>query len=183
MITHNDQYIAKESLTVPLLVVIMFGVFLYAFICASKFLSIFGAVFFGLIVAVYAYKYIRHGRTTLIIDSEAITIKDWGKTKIHYWHDIVRVYTEWRRSYTTFAQQWLTIETKIGDRRNEFYGICLFDLYCRSKSVRMAIEKYAGQCRFDYEASREAKRYVSKILLVSIVAFVVIFICLTYFSE
>ena len=183
MITYNDQYIAKESLTVPLLVVIMFGVFLYASICASKFLSIFGAVFFGLIVAVYAYKYIRHGRTTLIIDSEAITIKDWGKTKIHYWHDIVRVYTEWRRSYTTFAQQWLTIETKIGDRRNEFYGICLFDLYCRSKSVRMAIEKYAGQCRFDYEASREAKRYVSKILLVSIVAFVVIFICLTYFSE
>ncbi len=183
MITHNDRYIAKESLTVPLLVVIMFGVFLYASICASKFLSIFGAVFFGLIVAVYAYKYIRHGRTTLIIDSEAITIKDWGKTKIHYWHDIVRVYTEWRRSYTTFAQQWLTIETKIGDRRNEFYGICLFDLYCRSKSVRKAIEKYAGQCRFDYEASREAKRYVSKILLVSIVAFVVIFICLTYFSE
>lgn len=183
MITYNDQYIAKESLTVPLLVVIMFGVFLYASICASKFLSIFGAVFFGLIVAVYAYKYIRHGRTTLIIDSEAITIKDWGKTKIHYWHDIVRVYTEWRRSYTTFAQQWLTIETKIGDRRNEFYGICLFDLYCRSKSVRMAIEKYAGQSRFDYEASREAKRYVSKILLVSIVAFVVIFICLTYFSE
>lgn len=183
MITYNDQYIAKESLTVPLLVVIMFGVFLYASICASKFLSIFGAVFFGLIVAVYAYKYIRHGRTTLIIDSEAITIKDWGKTKIHYWHDIVRVYTEWRRSYTTFAQQWLTIETKIGDRRNEFYGICLFDLYCRSKSVRMAIEKYAGQYRFDYEASREAKRYVSKILLVSIVAFVVIFICLTYFSE
>lgn len=183
MITYNDQYIAKESLTVPLLVVIMFGVFLYASICASKFLSIFGAVFFGLIVAVYAYKYIRHGRTTLIIDSEAITIKDWGKTKIHYWHDIVGVYTEWRRSYTTFAQQWLTIETKIGDRRNEFYGICLFDLYCRSKSVRMAIEKYAGQSRFDYEASREAKRYVSKILLVSIVAFVVIFICLTYFSE
>lgn len=183
MITHNDQYIAKESLTVPLLVLIMFGVFLYASICASKFLSIFGAVFFGLIVAVYAYKYIRHGRTTLIIDSEAITIKDWGKTKIHYWHDIVRVYTEWRRSYTTFAQQWLTIETKIGDRRNEFYGICLFDLYCRSKSVRMAIEKYAGQSRFDYEASREAKRYVSKILLASIVAVIVIFICITYFSE
>lgn len=183
MITHNDQYIAKESLTVPLLVLIMFGVFLYASICASKFLSIFGAVFFGLIVAVYAYKYIRHGRTTLIIDSEAITIKDWGKTKIHYWHDIVRVYTEWRRSYTTFAQQWLTIETKIGDRRNEFYDICLFDLYCRSKSVRMAIEKYAGQSRFDYEASREAKRYVSKILLASIVAVIVIFICITYFSE
>lgn len=183
MITHNDQYIAKESLTVPLLVVIMFGIFLYASICVSKFLSIFGAVFFGLIVAVYAYKYILYGRTTLIIDSEAITIKDWGKTKIHFWQDIVRVYTEWRRSYTTFVEQWLTIETKIGDRRNEFYSICLFDLYCRSKSVRMAIEKYAGQYRFDYEASREAKRYVSKILLVSIVAFVVIFICLTYFSE
>ena len=183
MITHNDQYIAKESLTFPLLVVIMFGVSLYASIYTPKFLCIFGAVFFGLGVIVYAYKFIRHGRTTLIIDSEGITIKDWGKTKIHYWHDIVRVYTEWRRSYTTFAQQWLTIETKIGDRRNEFYGICLFDLYCRSKSVRMEIEKYAGQYRFDYEASREAKRYVSKIVLVSIVAFVVIFICLTYFSE
>lgn len=179
----NDRYIAKESLTFPLLVAVMFGVWVYASICTPKFWYIFGAVFFGLIVTVYAYKYIRHGRTTLIIDSEAITIKDWGKTKIHYWHDIIRVYTEWRRSYTTFAQQWLTIETKIGDKRKEFHNICLFDLYCRGKSVRKAIEKYAGLYRFDYEASREAKRYVSKILLVSIVAFVVIFICLTYFSE
>lgn len=179
----NNRYIAKESLTFPLVLVVIFVMCLYEAINTSETWFIIDVAFFGLILIVYAYKYIRYGRTTLIIDSEAITLKDWSKTKIHYWHDIVRVYTEWRRSYTTFAQQWLTVETKIGDRRNEFYGICLFDLYCRSKSVRKAIEKYAGQCRFDYEASREAKRYVSKILLVSIVAFVVIFICLTYFSE
>lgn len=75
----NNRYIAKESLTFPLLVVVMFGVFLDASICASNFLSIFGAVFFGLGVTVYAYKYIRHGRTTLIIDSEGITIKGIGE--------------------------------------------------------------------------------------------------------
>lgn len=71
MITHNDKYIAKESLTFPLLVAVMFGVYVYASICTPKF----GVVFFGLGVTVYAYKYIRHGRTTLIIDSEGITIK------------------------------------------------------------------------------------------------------------
>lgn len=55
----NDQYVAKESLTLPLVTVVMFGVVLYAVI--------------------------RHGRTTLIIDSEGITIKEWGKTRIYYW--------------------------------------------------------------------------------------------------
>ena len=183
MITHNDQYTAKESLTFPLVLVVIFVMCLYEAINTSETWFIIDTAFFGLILTVYAYKYIRHGRTTLIIDSEAITIKDWGKPKKHYWHDIVRVYTEWRRSYPTFAQQWLTVETKIGDKRNEFYGICLSDLYCRSKSVRKAIEKYAGQSRFDYEASRESLCYVAKMLLVVLVAFIVIFIYVTYFSE
>lgn len=185
MIKHNDQYIAKESLTFPLLVVIMFGVSLCASIYTPKFWCIFGAVFFGLGLAVYAYKYIRYGRTTLIIDSEAITIKDWGKTKTYYWWwDIVSVYTSWNVSYfARFVERRLSIKTSVNGEQYEFHDICLSDLYCRSKSVRKAIEKYAGQSRFDYEASREAKRYVSKIVLVSIVAVIVIFICLTLFSE
>lgn len=57
------------------------------------------------------------------------------------------------------------------------------DVCCRSKSVRKAIEKYTGQSRFDYEASRETKRYVSKIVLASVVAVIVIFIYVTYFSK
>lgn len=184
MITHNDQYIAKESLTVPLLVVIMFGVFLYASICASKFLSIFGAVFFGLIVAVYAYKYIRHGRTTLIIDSEAITVKDWGKTQIFYWIYIVSVYTELRITYVgLWDQQWLSIKTSVNGEQYEFQDICLSDLYCRSKSVRKAIEKYAGRSHFDYEASRKSRHYAAKMQLAALVAAIVIFICVTFFSE
>jgi len=161
----------------------MFGVFLYASICAYKILTIYGAVFFGLIVAVYAYKYIRYGRTTLIIDSEGITIKDWGKAKIYYWHDVVKVYTAWRISYVNFVRQWLSIKTSVNGEQYEFHDICLSDLYCRSKSVRKAIEKYAGQSYFDYNASREAKRYVSKIVLASIVAVIVIFIYITFFSE
>lgn len=185
MITHNDQYIAKESLTFPLLVVVMFGVSLYASIYTPKFWCIFGAVFLGLGVIVYAYKYIRHGRTTLIIDSEGITIKDWGKTTTYYWWwDIVSVYTYWNISYfARFVERRLSIKTSVNGEQYEFHDICLSDLYCRSKSVRKAIEKYAGQSRFDYEASRETKRYVSKILLASIVAVIVIFICITYFSE
>lgn len=184
MITHNNQYIAKESLTFPLLVAVMFGVWVYASICTPKFWYIFGAVFFGLGVAVYAYKYIRYGRTTLIIDSEAIMIKDWGKTKIHYWHDIVNVYTSWNVSYfARFVQRWLSIKTSANGNQHEFHNICLSDLYCRSKSVRKAIEKYAGESRFDYEASRESHRYVAKMLLVVLVVFIVIFIYVTYFSE
>lgn len=185
MITHNNQYIAKESQTFPLLVAVMFGMSLYASIYTPKFWCIFGAAFFGLGLAVYAYKYIRYGRTTLIIDGEGITIKDWGKTKTYYWWwDIVSVYTSWNISYfACFVERRLSIKTSVNGEQYEFHDICLSDLYCRSKSVRKAIEKYAGQSRFDYEASRETKRYVSKIVLASIVAIIVIFICITYFSE
>lgn len=184
MITHNDQYIAKESLTPLLVLVVMFVLGVYAAINTSEIWCVIGAVFFGFGVIIYAYKYIRHGRTTLIIDSEAITVKDWGKTQIFYWIYIVSVYTESRIAYVgLWNQQWLSIKTSVNGEQYEFQDICLSDLYCRSKSVRKAIEKYAGQSRFDYEASREAKRYVSKILLASIVAVIVIFICITYLSE
>ena len=111
----NNRYIAKESLTSPLLVTVMFGVSLYVSIYTPKFWCIFGAVFFGLGVAVYAYKYIRYGRTTLIIDSEGITIKDWGKTKTYnWWWDIVSVYTSWNVSYfARFVERWLRIKTSV----------------------------------------------------------------------
>ena len=70
----NDRYIAKESLTFPLLVTVMFVMCLYEAINTSETWFIIDTVFFGLIVTVYAYKYIRHGRTSLIIDSKAIII-------------------------------------------------------------------------------------------------------------
>lgn len=184
MITHNDQYIAKESLTPLLVLVVMFVLGLYAAINTSKLWCVIGAVFFGFGVIIYAYKYIRHGRTMLIIDSEAITVKAWGKTQIFYWIYIVSVYTELRIAYVgLWDQQWLSIKTSVNGEQYEFHDICLSDLYCRSKSVRKAIEKYAGQSRFDYEASQKSKNYVTKIVLASIVAVIVIFICLTYFSE
>lgn len=81
----NDRYIAKESLTPLLVSVVVFVLGLYAAINTSEIWCVIGAVFFGLGVAVYAYKYIRYGRITLIIDSEGITIKDWGKTKTYNW--------------------------------------------------------------------------------------------------
>lgn len=112
MITHNDQYIAKESLMFPLVLVVMFGLSLYAAIYTSKIWCILGIVFFDLGVSVYAYKYIRYGRTTLVIDSKGITIKNWGKTKIYYWHDVIKVYTAWRTSYATFVRQWLSIKPR-----------------------------------------------------------------------
>ena len=179
MITHNNQYIAKESLTFPLLVTVMFGMSLYASIYTPKFWCIFGAVFFGLGVAVYAYKYIRYGRTTLI------TIKDWGKTKTYnWWWDTVSVYTSWNVSYfARFVERRLSIKTSVNGEQYEFHDICLSDLYCRSKSVRKAIEKYTGQSRFDYEASQKSKSYVSKIVLTVMVATIIIFICVTCFSE
>ena len=185
MITHNNQYIAKESLTFPLLVTVMFGMSLYASIYTPKFWCIFGAVFFGLGVAVYAYKYIRYGRTTLIIDSEGITIKDWGKTKTYnWWWDTVSVYTSWNVSYfARFVERRLSIKTSVNGEQYEFHDICLSDLYCRSKSVRKAIEKYAGQSRFDYEASRKSRHYAAKMQLAALVAAIVIFICVTFFSE
>ena len=184
MITHNDQYIAKESLTFPLVLGVIFVMCLYEAINTSETWFIIDVAFFGWILIVYAYKYIRYGRTTLIIDSEAITIKDWGKTKIYYWHDIVNVYTSWNVSYfARFVQRWLSIKTSANGNQHEFHNICLSDLYCRSKSVRNAIEKYAGESRFDYEASQKSKSYVSKIVLTVMVATIIIFICVTCFSE
>lgn len=47
---------------------------LYEVINTSETWFIIDVAFFGLILIVYAYKYIRHGITTLIIDSEEITI-------------------------------------------------------------------------------------------------------------
>lgn len=181
----NDRYIAKESLTPLSVSVVMFVLGLYAAINTSEIWCVLGAVFFGLGVAVYAYKYIRYGRTTLIIDSEGITIKDWGKTKTYnWWWDIVSVYTSWNVSYfARFVERRLSIKTSVNGEQYEFHDICLSDLYCRSKSVRKAIEKYAGQSRFDYEASQKSKNYVTKIVLASIVAVIVIFICITCFSE
>lgn len=134
MITHNNQYIAKESLTFPLLVTVMFGMSLYASIYTPKFWCIFGAVFFGLGVAVYAYKYIRYGRTTLIIDSEAITVKDWGKTQIFYWIYIVSVYTELRIAYVgLWDQQWLSIKTSVNGEQYEFQDISYLTCIAEAK--------------------------------------------------
>lgn len=134
MITHNNQYIAKESLTFPLLVTVMFGMSLYASIYTPKSWCIFGAVFFGLGVAVYAYKYIRYGRTTLIIDSEAITVKDWGKTQIFYWIYIVSVYTELRIAYVgLWDQQWLSIKTSVNGEQYEFQDISYLTCIAEAK--------------------------------------------------
>lgn len=85
--------------------------------------------------------------------------------------------------FARFVQRWLSIKTSANGNQHEFHNICLSDLYCRSKSVRKAIEKYAGPSRFDYEASQESKSYVSKIVMASIIAVIVIFICITCFSE
>ena len=180
----NDRYIAKESLTPLLVSVVMFVLGLYAAINTSEIWCVLGAVFFGFGVIIYAYKYIWYGRTKLIIDSEAITIKDWGKTQIFYWIYIVSVYTELRIAYVgLWDQQWLSIKTSVNGEQYEFQDICLSDLYCRSKSVRKAIEKYAGQSRFDYEASRKSRHYAAKMQLAALVAAIVIFICVTFFSE
>ncbi len=92
--------------------------------------------------------------------------------------------TYWNVSYfARFVERRLSIKTSVNGEQYEFHDICLSNLYCRSKSVRKAIEKYAGQSRFDYEASRESRRYAAKIVLASIVAIIVIFICITYFSK
>ena len=73
-IMSNDRYIAKESLTFPLLVTVMLVMCLYEAINTSEIWFIIDVAFFGFILIVYVYKYIRYGRTTLIIDSEEITI-------------------------------------------------------------------------------------------------------------
>ena len=177
-VKHQNMYIAKESLTFPFFVVVMFGLFLYASICTPKFLCIFGTVFFGLGVAMYAYKYIRYGRTTLIIDNEGITIKDWSKTTTYCWGEVASVYTSWRMTLP-LVQQWLTIKTSGDGQQYWFHDICLSNLYCREKSVRKAIEEYAWHPVFDYTARHENNRYVARICVAAIVAVIAIFICLT----
>lgn len=130
----NDRYIAKESLTPLLVSVVMFVLGLYAAINTSEIWCVLGAVFFGFGVIIYAYKYIRYGRTTLIIDSEAITIKDWGKTQIFYWIYIVSVYTELRIAYVgLWDQQWLSIKTSVNGEQYEFQDISYLTCIAEAK--------------------------------------------------
>ena len=84
-----DKYIAQESFTAPTLCVVMTAWCIWAGCTEGwNILSVGGLVFFAIGMVVYIFKYVKYGRSVLIIDELGITIKYWRKNEIQHWEEI-----------------------------------------------------------------------------------------------
>ncbi len=74
---NTDKYIAKESFTAPILCVVMTAWGIWAGCTEGwNILSVGGLVFFAICMVVYIFKYVKYGRSVLIIDEFGITLVD-----------------------------------------------------------------------------------------------------------
>ena len=92
-----DKYIAQESFTAPTLCVVMTAWCIWAGCTEGwNILSVGGLVFFAIGMVVYIFKYVKYGRSVLMIDETGITIKDWHKNKLLHWDEIEKCDIAWR---------------------------------------------------------------------------------------
>lgn len=172
---NTDKYIAQESFTAPTLCVVMTALCVWTGCTDSwNILSLGGLVFFAIGVVIYIFKYVKYGRSILIIDEAGITIKDWSKNEILHWDEIEKCDIAWRTAMG-HCSRWLSIKTSSG-KREQFHDVRLSGKLCRNRSVRQAIEKFGGPEIFDYESSRKQNRYVATIAIIALFAVFIIFI-------
>ncbi len=172
---NTDKYIAKESFTAPILCVVMTAWCIWAGCTESwNILSVGGLVFFAIGMVVYIFKYVKYGRSVLMIDETGITIKDWHKNKLLYWDEIEKCDIAWRTAMG-HCFRCLGIKTLAG-KREKFHDVRLSGKLCRNRSVRQAIEKFGGTEIFDYEGSSQQNRYVVNIMIFTLLAVFVFFI-------
>ena len=154
---NTDKYIAKESFTAPILCVGMTAWCIWVGCTEGwNILSVGGLVFFAIGMVVYIFKYVKYGRSVLMIDETGITIKDWRTAMGHCF-------------------RCLGIKTLAG-KREKFHDVRLSGKLCRNRSVRQAIEKFGGTEIFDYEGSSQQNRYVVNIMIFALLAVFVFFI-------
>lgn len=173
-----DKYIAKESFTAPILCVVMTAWCIWTGCTEGwNILTVGGLVFFTFGIVVYIFKYVKYGRSVLMIDEAGITIKDWSKNEILHWDEIEKCDIAWRTAMGHYFRC-LGIKTLAG-KREQFHDVRLSGKLCRNRSVRQAIEKFGGTEIFDYESSSQQNRYVVTIAVIAPLAVFVIFIIYT----
>lgn len=174
----DDQYIATESFTAPTLCVVMTAWCIWAGCTEGwNILTVGGLVFFAISMIIYIFKYVKYGRSVLMIDEAGITIKDWRKNEILHWEEIEKCDISWRTAMG-HNSRWLSVKTSAG-KREQFHDVRLSGKLCSNKSVRQAIEKFGGTEIFDDESSNRQNRYVAAITIIALLAVFALFIIFT----
>lgn len=175
----QDEYIAKEAFTFPLicLVCLAFNIY-WGYTDGWPVGAIIGTSFFGIAVLCYVGKYIRCGRNYLKIDANGMEIKDWSKITTFNWSEIKKCEVYYRNgpASPTLFQRDLIIVAESDSKRKQHVLVSLSGKYCRNKSVIEAIERFGGNDVFDHQSSRSQNRYFAGILLAVFISIVFIFI-------
>lgn len=174
----QDGYIAKEAFTFPLFCVVCLTLNIYWGCTAGWHVgAIIGTLFSGIITLIYIFKYLRCGRNYLKIDSDGIEIKDWKKITILKWSEIKKceVYYRPMNAGFSFWSRDLFIIAQSGGKSNQHIFVSLSGKYCRNKGVIEAVKRFGGTDVFDSESSHRQNRYLTGILLATLIGSVLIF--------
>lgn len=134
---NTDKYIAKESFTAPALFVVMTAWCIWTGCTEGwNILSVGGLVLFAISVVIYMFKYVKYGRSILIIDEAGITIKDWWKNEILHWDEIEKCDIAWRIAMG-HCSRWLSIKTSAG-KREQFHDVRLSS-YPQTKTYKICV--------------------------------------------
>lgn len=175
----QDGYIAKEAFTFPLFCLVCLASFIY-WGCTDGWHvgAIVGTLFFGIIILIYIFKYLRCGRDFLKINAAGIEIKDCKKITILKWPEIKKCEFFYRTtpvSASLFARD-LMIAVKSEKQQEQNIFVSLSGKYCRNKSVIEAVERFGGKDVYDCQSSRRQCKYLAGILLTALIGIVIIFI-------
>ena len=96
----QNEYIAKEAFTFPLICLVCLAFSIYwGYTDGWPVGAIIGTSFFGVITMCYICKYVRLGRNYLKIDANGIKIKDWSKITVLKWSEIEKCEVYYSPSY------------------------------------------------------------------------------------
>ncbi len=173
----QDEYIAKEAFTFPLFCLVCLVSFIY-WGCTDGWHvgAIVGTLFFGIIILIYIFKYLRCGRDFLKINADGIEIKDWKKITILKWSEIKKCEVNYRTtpvSASLFARDLMIV---VKSEKEQYIFVSLSGKYCRNKSVIEAVERFVGKDVFDGQFSLRQNKYLAGILLTALIGIVIIFI-------
>lgn len=168
----QDNYIAKEVFTFPLICLACLTSFIY-WGCTDGWPVgvIIGTSFFGIITLVYIFKYLRFGLDFLRIDADGIAYKAWSKTTSLKWSEIEKCEVYYRTSPVSaslFARDLyiFTKQEKDQKQQKQYTNVILSGKYCRNKSVIDAIKRFGGTVVFDEQSSHSllmARDYMERV--------------------
>lgn len=172
----QDNYIAKEAFTFPLICLVCLAFNTY-WGCTDGWQvgAIVGSSFFGIIILVYIFKYLRFGRDFLRIDADGITYKEWRKTTSMKWSEIEKCTVCYRPSYggVLFYRE-LDMALLSETKHQKSISVRLSGKYCRNKSVIDAIKRFGGISVFDEQSYHSQNKYLIGILLLAVATIIFI---------